>query len=108
MKIYVDDMRIAPVGWVRFTSAENLIEALPTLPTPIEDVSFDHDLGEPTTHKSGYDLVKYLVNEEPNFFDTVNTVAVHSSNTVGRKNMLTYLTNAQTHGIINSDMKIIL
>lgn len=106
MNIFIDDTRSAPKDWIRFTSAENFIKALPHLPYPVQHISFDHDLGEPRYHQSGYDLIKYLVDNRAKFFEQVGTIYIHSSNVVGRKNMMSYLASAQQHNIITSKVYI--
>lgn len=82
-KIWLDDVRPAPKGYLHawnYESAIYLIEHLSCLENDIELISFDHDLGE---NKSGYDVAKYIVeNHIP-----IKEYKVHSANPVGRFNI---------------------
>ena len=83
LKIWLDDVRPAPEGYLHawnYESAIYLIEHLSCLENDIELISFDHDLGE---NKSGYDVAKYIV--ENNI--QINGYKVHSANPVGRFNI---------------------
>jgi len=93
MKLWLDDER-NPINhgkpdWVWVKTFNEAIKQLKT--NLVTDISFDHDLGE---GKSGYDVAKwiekeFMLNEEyplPN-------VEVHSSNPVGRQNILSLFTN---------------
>jgi hypothetical protein len=83
LKIWLDDVRPAPKGYLHawnYESAIYLIEHLSCLENGIELISFDHDLGE---NKSGYDVAKYIV--ENNI--KINRYKVHSANPVGRFNI---------------------
>ena len=53
-------------------------------------ICFDHDLGE---DKTGYDIAKYLVNKCIDNNLSLPKYACHSSNPVGRKNILSLLDN---------------
>lgn len=80
-KLFVDDLR-NPYGdgWKVARTFEEATQVL--LNEEVEIVSLDHDLGEDT--KTGYDLVKWMVENLP-FWPTV--VIIHTSNPVGRDNM---------------------
>ena len=43
MKLWIDDIRKAPSGWVWVKTSTEAIKML--LSRPIEEISFDHDLG---------------------------------------------------------------
>lgn len=83
LKIWLDDVRPAPKGYLHawnYEGAIYLIEHLSCLENDIELISFDHDLGE---NKSGYDVAKYIVeNHIP-----IKEYKVHSANPVGRFNI---------------------
>ena len=83
IKVYLDDERTAPDGWIRAYDYVSCIQALKYFkPTHL---SLDHDLGE---GKSGYDVVKWI--EEKVFNDSSYQppiMTVHSANPAGRKNM---------------------
>lgn len=103
-KIIVDDIRIEPHGWLLFKTAEDFIDWLTENPNTIIDcLSLDHDLGE--FIMSGYDLVHYMVDDIE--FPKIKRIQFHTDNMVGLKNMHTYIVNAQKHGVIPEDLKII-
>ena len=84
MKLYLDDTRKCPVGW---TLARNYDEAIKFLATGrVTEASLDHDLApehymdEPTSEKTGYDVVCWM--EENNVWP-VDGVSVHSMNPAG-------------------------
>jgi hypothetical protein len=76
MKLWIDDLRPAPEGWVW---AKNSIEALNYLYTKeVEEVSFDHDLGGEDTTRP---IVLVLCN-----YDLFPPICrVHSMNPIGRQ-----------------------
>lgn len=67
MKVWLDDMRAAPVGWIRAHTASQCIELLQDHGDVITHVSLDHDLGggpyKERSHEdglSGMDVIKWL------------------------------------------------
>ena len=92
MKLWLDDERPAPDGWVRVSS---VLEALQILGarTDIEEISLDHDLAEfdplEGTEATGYTLLCTLEQwAEAGDVDHIPAVIqVHSPNPVGRMNM---------------------
>lgn len=62
----------------------------------VKSISLDHDLGDDSAG-TGMDVAKYI--EEKAFFKTLPklTWSVHSQNTVGKKNMLAALKNADRY-----------
>ncbi len=98
MKIYLDDCREPPDGWILAKTADECIEYLKT--GKVTALSLDHDLGEePTNHvytdihgyigdglregKTGYTVVEWMISN--NVFP--EHITVHSMNPVGRKKM---------------------
>ena len=86
MKVYLDDERKTPDGWVRTYTPEETIELLKT--GNVEYLSLDHDLGykKPT----GYEVVLWM--EEQVFVHKNYTVIpkytdVHSQNPEGVRRM---------------------
>jgi len=82
MKLFIDDIREPPdKTWLvarTYKQAEEYI-----LSGLVEEVSFDHDLGE---EKTGYDLAKLF--ERASFYGKEPPVwRVHSANPVGRSNI---------------------
>ena len=90
MKVYLDDVRGTPEGWVRVYWPEEAIELLKT--GKVEIISLDHDLGEndrgidgrPAT---GYDVILWI--EEQVFVNGFSppVMRVHSDNSSAREKM---------------------
>jgi hypothetical protein len=82
MKIYLDDVRPIPDGWVGVRTYDEAVAVIKT--GKVKEISLDHDLGP---GKTGYDLVclieKMVVEER--FIPPV--MRIHSANPVGRSNM---------------------
>ena len=78
MKLWVDDVRDAPAGWI---CARNYHEATGWISTgKVDTISLDHDLGEACT---GYDIAKFIV--DTRLWPKV--IYFHTMNPVGRQNM---------------------
>lgn len=54
------------------------------------ELSLDHDLGEDLT---GYDCVKYIVNDCMKRNTNLPFINIHSANPVGKNNMISYINN---------------
>ncbi len=84
MKVFLDDERKAPEGWVRVRWPEEAIELLQN--GQVEEISLDHDLGD-DEHGTGYDVILWI--EEAvalrNFKAPV--ISVHSANSSARQKM---------------------
>jgi len=84
MKLWIDDFRSAPKGWLW---AKTFAEALDILRThDIIEVSFDHDLtdGEGNDEKTGYDIALWLASRAFHGQSVPLVYHVHSMNSVGR------------------------
>ena len=90
MKVFLDDERPTPEGWVRAFTAPEAIELLKT--GKVTHLSLDHDLGPPEAG-TGYQVclwVEEQVMTEAFDFDNFYTppvMTVHSANPVGRQRM---------------------
>lgn len=90
MKLWLDDMRVAPAGWTHVKTIEEAQKYLST--GEVEEASLDHDLGfqindegdEISYTKTGYDLVKWMA--ETGCWPKTKP-RVHSLNPGGRRNM---------------------
>lgn len=84
MKIYLDDERETPEGWLRVYWPEEVIELLKT--GKVKEVSLDHDLGD-DDRGTGYDVVLWI--EEAVITKAFNppAISVHSANLSARKKM---------------------
>lgn len=88
MKIYLDDIREAPEGWVPAVSVgkfKKIIEKADKNSEKIDAISFDHDLGENT--EDGYDAVKWLAENYPRYILENVAIDSHSDNPAGRENI---------------------
>ena len=86
MKIWVDDLRPVPSGYVGTKSVNetiDLIEKLENVGENIELLDLDHDLGDYVTQ--GGDAIRILdyLAERGTFYPVV----IHTANPVGRANM---------------------
>lgn len=85
MKLWLDDVRPAPEGYIRCRSvneAKGLIERYEQRET-IEEINCDHDLGEFEADGGvGIKLLDWLLER-----GTLYTVVLHTMNPVGRENM---------------------
>jgi hypothetical protein len=87
MKIYLDDVRKAPEGWIGVTTAHEAYNWI--CKGIVSHISLDHDLGEKVA--SGYDLTKWITRD---FFEKklkasqIPEFSFHSMNPVGRENMI--------------------
>ena len=77
MKIYMDDERMTPLGWIRTYTVEETIEFLET--RAVTHLSLDNDLGEGL--QEGYKVLDFL--EETVYNDMtfpIPEVTIHSAN----------------------------
>lgn len=81
MKIFLDDLRECPNGWIQARNYNEMIKLLEENKAKVEEISLDHDLGET---KTGYDICKYLVEND---FWFMSKITIHTANAVGAKNM---------------------
>ena len=57
MKIWLDDIRKAPEGWLHFYWPEDIYPLLDK--NMVTEISLDHDLGD-DKRGTGYDIINYL------------------------------------------------
>lgn len=90
MKVYLDDVREAPDGWVRTRTPEETIEWL--LTGRVRELSLDHDLGLDTeeSERTGYSVLTWLEAEvaKDRWIFELPTITIHSVNPVGHERML--------------------
>jgi hypothetical protein len=93
-RLWIDDLRPIPEDYdhTEWTSARSFHEAIVKLELlEIEEVSFDHDLGENSIYgykeMTGYDVVMWLCARQQNGLPTPNVYQIHSANPVGVNNM---------------------
>jgi hypothetical protein len=78
MKVYLDDIRPAPNGWIRTYSVAETIELLKT--SNVTHLSLDHDLGIESEVGTGYDVLLWI--EKQVFTTNFNSpdIVIHSDN----------------------------
>lgn len=84
MKLYLDDEREAPAGWVRVRWPGEAIELLKT--GLVTDLSLDHDLGD-AERGTGYDVVLWIEEAVVTSGFVPPKMTVHSSNASARAKM---------------------
>lgn len=91
MKLWIDDIRPAPEGWVWAKTAVNAIAIISA--GQVEEISFDHDLGENVA--SGYAVASWL--ERMIYIDQLDLPKwhIHSANPVGRENISRAMKSAE-------------
>ena len=86
MKIYLDDERVAPAGWVQVRWPDEAIKLLQA--GAVTHLSLDHDLGD-DQRGTGYDVLLWIEQEVALCqFILPESIEVHSANPAGRKRML--------------------
>jgi hypothetical protein len=86
MKVYLDDQREAPEGWVRTKTPAETIELLKS--GQVEVLSLDHDLGEDESVGTGYHVLLWLEKEVyTKDFKPPTDMRVHSANSAARPKM---------------------
>ena len=94
IKVWLDDERKAPEGWVHVFSSKEAINLLNQC--IVEEISLDNDLGLET--EEGYDVVKhleYLVFHNPNY--KIPIIHIHTANPVAREKMMAGIKNIKKY-----------
>src|SRR5262245_26441660 len=92
MRLWIDDYRAAPEGWLWAKTSADALALLQEHGDRIEEVSFDHDLGGDDTTMPVADWIAkmaWLGRMPPPKW------SVHSANPVGRENLKRTLTRAE-------------
>jgi len=84
MKVYLDDERPTPDGWIHARWPENVIELLQT--GDVTHVSLDHDLGD-DEHGTGYDVLKWIEEDVATRGFSPPVITIHTSNVSARQKM---------------------
>lgn len=84
MRIYLDDERDTPDGWVRAYWPEEVIELLKT--EDVKEISLDHDLGD-DDHGTGYDVILWIEEQVVCNGYRPPIIKVHSANISAREKM---------------------
>lgn len=91
MKIFLDDIRDAPVGWARTYTAEETIELLAN--NNVTEISLDHDLGEGIVE--GYKVLTWIEEQVYSNFYIPPIIHIHTANPAGRKRMVAAVKNIE-------------
>ena len=94
MKVFLDDERVTPEGWIRTHTPAEAIALLET--EAVTHLSLDHDLGDDDGIGTGYDVVLWM--EEQAFLNHYlppQNIAVHSANISARVKMEAGIKNLQ-------------
>ncbi len=84
MRVYLDDERTTPGGWVRAYWPEQAIALLET--GQVEEISLDHDLGD-DARGTGYDVVLWVEEAVALRGFVPPKMSVHSANSSARQKM---------------------
>lgn len=84
VKVYLDDLRPTPEGWIGVRWPEEVIELLKT--GNVSEISLDHDLGD-DEHGTGNDVITWI-EEQVFLHDFVPPkISLHTDNASARKKM---------------------
>lgn len=84
MKVYLDDERVAPLGWRQVRWPDEVIALLET--GDVTDLSLDHDLGD-DERGTGYDVVLWIEKAVATRGFKPPRMKVHSANSSARLKM---------------------
>ncbi|WP_224240146.1 cyclic-phosphate processing receiver domain-containing protein [Hyalangium gracile] len=84
MKVYLDDERATPAGWVAARWPEDAIALLQT--GQVTDISLDHDLGD-DLHGTGYDVLCWIEEAVATRGFVPPRISIHSANASARRKM---------------------
>jgi Cyclic-phosphate processing Receiver domain len=89
VRVWLDDTRDAPPGWMRARTPEEVVALLGG--GKVEELSLDHDLGPDPSgrERTGYEVLVWLEEEVAagRWVAALPRIAVHSGNPVGRARM---------------------
>jgi hypothetical protein len=92
MKIYLDDERQAPDGWLLCRWPEEVIAHLRT--GQVVALSLDHDLGDVDDRRSGYTVLLWIEEQVATTgFVPPTEIRVHSANASAKQKMLLAIEN---------------
>lgn len=84
MRVFLDDERETPAGWIRVFWPEEAIALLET--GKVEEISLDHDLGD-DDRGTGYDVVLWIEEAVITRGFSAPKIRVHSANSSARRKM---------------------
>lgn len=84
MKLWVDDTRVAPEGWLWAKSYKAAMQLLEANDYDFEVISLDHDLGG---NKNGYDILCKIEERVNDYQNYKPFIGIHTQNPVAREKM---------------------
>lgn len=84
MKVFLDDERETPMGWIRVYWADEAIKLLET--GDVTEISLDHDLGD-DERGTGYDVILWIEEAVVTRGFRPPQIHVHSANSSARQKM---------------------
>jgi hypothetical protein len=84
MRVYLDDERVAPTGWVQVRWPSEAIDLLKL--GDVEELSLDHDLGD-DQRGTGYDVLTWIEEAVALHGFKPPGISVHSANPAARVRM---------------------
>lgn len=100
MKVYLDDMREAPEGWIAVRWPEDAIQLLET--GKVTELSLDHDLGD-DERGTGYDVILWIEEKVITEGFLPPSIKVHSANPAAREKMETGIASINYHAQSRGD-----
>jgi hypothetical protein len=93
MKVYLDDERTAPPGWIQVRWPKEIIELIKQ--GGVEIVSLDHDLADPlvTKERTGYDVLLWIEERVATTDFVPPIIYIHTANCSAKKKMQAALKN---------------
>lgn len=106
LKLWVDDERVEPEGWIRATTGENAIRLLETYAGSITELALDHDLDDcvdtrrgyaELTPLTGYDVICWLEEKAQcgEWHIVPRQITCHSGNPSGRARIMQAIDSIQ-------------
>lgn len=96
MRVFLDDERATPDGWIRVYWPSEAIALLET--GQVEELSLDHDLGD-DERGTGYDVVLWIEEAVVLRGFKPPKMAVHSANSSAREKMLAGIRSIERHAL---------
>jgi hypothetical protein len=84
-KVYLDDERIVPEGWIQVYSAGAAIAQLQT--GKVTHISLGHDLGDSEQVGTGYDVILWIEEQTAMFGFVPPEIDIHSANSSAKVKM---------------------
>lgn len=94
MKVFLDDVREAPDGWIHVLWPEQVIDLLKT--GQVTDLSLDHDLGN-DGRGTGYDVLIWIEDAVVTSGFVPPQITIHSANSAAVKRMEAALQSIKRH-----------